>query len=94
MFRKPKSTSTKNTRPNVNSIDKTTTDNSVKAILNYNPKCESDYDKSDENMVASIASNTLQFEPKNTTLQIGNTKLGFLMNSGSVCSILSESIAT
>ena len=45
-------------------------------------------------MVASIASNTIQIEPKNTTLQIGNTKVGLLIDSGSVCSFLNESLAT
>ena len=45
-------------------------------------------------MVASIASTTLKIEPKNTILQIGNTKVGLLIDFGSVCSILSESTAT
>ena len=45
-------------------------------------------------MVASIASNTIQIETKNTTLQIGNTKVGLLIDSGSVCSILNEYLAT
>ena len=94
--RKPKSSSTKPTRSNFNSIEETTTEQFVNAIqnTNYNPKCESDYDNSDDNMVASIASNTIQIEPKNKILQIGNTKVGFLIDSGSVCSILNESQAT
>ena len=45
-------------------------------------------------MVASIASNTIQIEPKKTTLQIGNTQVGLLIDSGGVCSILKESLAT
>ena len=45
-------------------------------------------------MVASSASNTIQIEPKITTLQIGNTKVGLLIDSGSVDSILNESLAT
>ena len=45
-------------------------------------------------MVASIASNTIQIKPKNTTLQIGNTKAGLLIDPDSVCSILNESLAT
>ena len=45
-------------------------------------------------MVASIASTTVQFEPKNTILQIGKMKVGVLIDSGSVCSILNESRAT
>ena len=45
-------------------------------------------------MVASIASNIIQIEPKNTTLQIGNTQVGLLIDSGSVCSILNELLAT
>ena len=53
----------------------------VNAIQNggYNSQCESDYDSSDDNMLASIASNTIQIEPKNTTLQIGNTQVGLLI---------------
>ena len=66
--RKPKSSSTKPTRSNVNSIEESTTEQSVNAIqnTNYNPQCESDYDSSDDIMVARIANNTIQFEPKNT----------------------------
>ena len=62
--------------------------------MNYNPQCESDYDSSDDNMVASIASNAIQIEPKNTILQIGNTHVGLLIDSGSVSSILPESLAS
>ena len=94
--RKPESSSTKPTRSNVNSIEETTTEQSVKAIqkTNYNPRCESDYDSSYDNMVASIASTTVQIEHKNAILQIGITKVGLLIESGSVCSILNESLAT
>ena len=63
-------------------------------ILITTPKCLSDYDSSDDNIVASIASNTIQIEPKNTTLQIGKTQVGLLIDSGSPCSISNESIAT
>ena len=45
-------------------------------------------------MVASIASKTLHIEPKNSLLQIGNKKTGILIDSGRVCSILNESLAT
>ena len=95
MCRKPKSSSNKPTRSNVNSVEDTSTDQTVNAIQNmdYNPQCESDYDSSDDNMVASIASNSIQIESKNTTLQIGNTQVGLLINSGSVCSILNKSLA-
>ena len=94
--RKLKSTFTESTRPNVNSIYENTTEQFVNAIenTNYNPQCGSDYDSSDNNMVASIASTTVQIEPKHTILQIGNTKVGLLIDSGSVCSILNESLAT
>ena len=93
--RKPKSSSNKSTRLNVNSVEDTPTDQTVNAIQNmdYNPQCESDYNSSDDNMVAIIASNSIQIEPKNTTLQIGNTQVGLLIDSGSVCSILTESLA-
>ena len=94
--RKPKSSSNKSTRSNLLSIEETTTDKSVNAIQNavYNTQCESYYDSSDNNMVASIASNSIQIEPKNTILQIGNSQVGLLIDSGSVCSILNESLAT
>ena len=67
----------------MNSIGETTTNNSVIAIKNsnFNPECESDYDRSNDNMVASIATNTLQIEPINTILQIENTKSGLLIDS-------------
>ena len=60
---------------------------------NYNPQCSSEYDSSDDNTVARIASTTVQIEPKNTSLQIGNTRVCLLIDSGSVCSILNESLA-
>ena len=44
-------------------------------------------------MVARIASNSIQIEPKNTTLKIRNTQVGLLIDTGSVCSILTESLA-
>ena len=94
--RKPNSSSTKPTRSNVNSIEENTTELSVNAIqnTNYNPQCGSDYDSSDDNMVASIASTTVQIETKNTIIQIGNTQIGLLIDSGNVRSILNESLAT
>ena len=94
--RKPKSPTNKPNRSNVNSVEETPIDQTVNAIenVNYNPQCESDYDSSDDNMVASIASNAIQIEPKNTILQIGNTHVGLLIDSGSVCSILPESLAS
>ena len=93
--RKTKSSSNKPTGSNVNSVEDTPTDQTVNAIKNkdHNPQCESDYDSSDDNMVASIASNSIQIEAKNTTLQIGNTQIGLLIDPGSVCSILTESPA-
>ena len=78
--RKPKSSSTKQTRSIVNSIEDNATDQTVDAIkkANYNPQGDSDYDRSDDNMVASTASNTVQIKPKNTIIQIKNTKVGLL----------------
>ena len=62
--------------------------------INNNPQFGSDYDSSDDNMAASIASTTVQIEPKNSFLQIRNMKVGLLIDSGTVCSILNESLAT
>ena len=45
-------------------------------------------------MVASNARSTVQIEPKGTVLQIRNTKVGLLLVSWSVCSILNDSLAT
>ena len=44
-------------------------------------------------MVAILARSTPQMEPKNTIVQIGNTNVGLLIDSGSVCSILKKSLA-
>ena len=96
--RKPKSSSTKPIRPNVISIEENTNEKSVNAIqnVNYNLQCEPDSNlhSLDDNMVASIASNTVQIQPKNTILQNGNTKVGLFLDSGSACRILNESLAT
>ena len=62
--------------------------------MNCIPQCESNCDSSGDDMVASIASNAIQIEPKITILQIGNTQVGILIDSGSVCSILPESLAS
>ena len=43
--------------------------------MNNDPECESDYESSDENMVASIACTTFHIEPNKTLLQMGNTLL-------------------
>ena len=74
----------------------TTKSVAVNAIANlkYEPESKIDYDSSNDNMVASIANTTLQIKPKITTLQIGNKKLDLLIDSGSSCSILNESLAT
>ena len=73
-----------------------TKNDSVNAIANikHETECKFDYDSSDDNMVASIASTTVQVEPKNTTLQIGNKNVDLLIDSGSFCSILNQSLAT
>ena len=67
--RNSKSSSNKPTRSNVNSVEDTPTDQTVNATRNmdYNPQCESDNDSSYDCMVASIARNSIQIEPKNTT---------------------------
>ena len=65
-----------------------------KIQITTHTQCESDQDSSDDNMVASIARNLIQIElKKKTTLQIGNTKVGIPIDSGSVCSILNECLA-
>ena len=76
---KPKTTSTKTSQSNVNSIGENTTNNLVNAAskLIYNPECKSVCASSDDNMVASIAGNTIQNEPKTTILQIGKAKKAF-----------------
>ena len=96
VFRKAKSNPPKTPRPNIKSIDLTTKNHSVNAIANikYEPVCKFDYDSSDDNIVASIAITTLQVEPKETTLQIGNKNVDFLSDSGIFCSILNDSLAT
>ena len=65
VFRKPKSASSKSARPNVNSIEEDTTEKSVSSFpnTNYIREYGSDYDSSDD-VVASIASTTVQIERK------------------------------
>ena len=91
-----KSNPPKTPRPNIKSIDLTTKNDSVNAIviIKYEPERKFDYDSADDNMVASIAITTLEVEPKETTLQIGNKNVDLLSDSGSFCSILNDSLAT
>ena len=57
-----------------NSESTTYPDKTANAIINnkYNPECKSDYERPDDNIVASIASTSLQIEPRSTTLRISN----------------------
>ena len=68
----------------IKSIKKTTIDYSAKAIsnVNYNTKCKSDYEISENNILERIASGTLQIEPKDKTLNNENTELRLLIYSG------------
>ena len=91
---KPKSTYTKTARPNVNSTDDNTTDNSVNALLNKKNNLEYEFDCQHCSQLASIASYIFHIEPKNTILRIGNTKVVPLIDPGIVCSIQNESFAT
>ena len=49
--------------------------------MNYNPECKFDYKSLVAKMVTSNTSTTIQIEPKNTTLQIGDTNGGLLIDS-------------
>ena len=89
-----------NTRSNVKTINNSdsapSTDNTVIAIIDSKnkPECESDYDCSDDDMVASIASKSLKTDPRNTTLKKGNTVAGLFDESESVCRMKNEYLAT
>ena len=82
---------------NINLIETHTTSeisDSAIATHDYKVECKYVYESSDDNMVVSIESKTLQMEPRNATLQLGNANMVLLFDSGSVCTIVNESLAT
>ena len=62
----------------------------------YDANYDSDYDDYDGNYVAAISinSDTREVEPVNLDVCIGNTKTKALVDLGSVCTIINESLAT
>ena len=62
----------------------------------YDSNYDSSYDDYDEICVATISvnNNTREVEPVILTICIGNTSTKALVDSGSVCTVINESLAT
>ena len=76
---------------NYNEIDEET----VKNVENYNKRYEYDYSSWDdicEAIISNDHSNKIQLRTMKIT--IGNSQVTFLLNSGSVCSIVKKDLAT
>ena len=73
----------------VNLIDRLLQKHSI-----YNANYDSDYDNFDDNCVATISTNDniREVEPVNVNICIGNTNTKALVDSGSVCTIINDSL--
>ena len=84
-------------KPRVNNVekeDKQTNDfNQISA--NYDPDLESNYSSDEDNSVASVSSadSTTPMESINLPVVFGNTATIVLVDSGSVCTIINETLA-
>ena len=76
-------------REQVNLIDRLLQKHSI-----YDANYDSDYDNFDDNCVATISTNDniREVEPVNVNICIGNTNTKILVDSGSVCTIINDSL--
>ena len=95
--RKPKDPSSyPKPRPRVNYVEnKDHTDNVNQISENFNPDLESNYSSDEDNCVASVSStdSTTSIEAINLPVVFGNTATNVLVDSGSVCTIINETLA-
>ena len=83
-------------RPRVNNVEKDDqTDNVNQISADFNPDLESNYYSDEENCVASVSSldSTTSIEAINLPVVLGNTATNVLVDSGSVCTIVNETLA-
>ena len=95
--RKPKDPSSyPKPRPRVKNVEKEDqTDNVNQVSEDFNPDLESNYSSNEDNCVASVSSadSTTSIEAINLPVVIGNTATNVLVDSGSVCTIINETLA-
>ena len=95
--RKPKdSNSYPKPKPRVNNVEKDDQTEDFNHIsANFDPDLESNYSSDEDNRVASVSSVdfTTSVEAVNLPIVFGNTATNVLVDSGSVCTIINESLA-
>ena len=95
--RKPKdSNSYPKTKPRVNNVEKDYQTEDVNQIsADFDPDLESNYSSDEDNCVASVSSVdfTTPVVAVNLPVVFGNTATNVLVDSGSVCTIIKESLA-
>ena len=95
--RKPKdSNSYPKPKPRVNNVEKDDQAEDVNQIsADFDPNLESNYSSDEDNCVASVSSAdfTTSVEAVNLPVVLGNTTTNVLVDSGSVCTIINESLA-
>ena len=95
--RKPKdSSSYPEPKPLVNNVEKDDQTDDVNHIsANFDPDLESNYSSDEDNCVASVSSpdSTTLIEAINLPVVFGNTATNILLDSGSVCTIINETLA-
>ena len=92
--RKPKdSNSCPKLKPRVNNVEKDDQVDEVNQIsADFDPDLESNYSSDEDNCVARISST--DFRTSVETINLGKTATNVLVDSGSVCTIISESLAS
>ena len=93
--RKPKdSNSYPKTKPRVNNVQKDYQTEDVNQIsADFDPDLESNYSSDEDNCVASVSSVDFTTPVEAVNLVFGNTATNVLVDSGSVCTIIKESLA-
>ena len=98
LCRKPKNpTSYPKPRPRVNNVEKDDQAEDINQIsIDFDPDLESNYSSDEDNCVATVSSTefTTLVEALNLPVTIGNTAKNVLLDWGSVCTIVKESLAT
>ena len=83
-------------KPRVNNVEKDDQTEDVNQIsADFDPDLESNYSSDEDNCVASISSadSTTSVEAINLPVVFGNTATNVLVDSGSVCTLINESLA-